>query len=371
MSACAFCGSSGRLTREHVFGRWLSRIGLDATPVARGAGRLNRALREMGVGGPFEQTVREVCGNCNNGWMSGLEVIAQRVLAPMIVGGAGAVAEADAAAVAAWIQKTALTAMLVLSRTDRAAGSGLPPSEYRALWALRDEVAPLPTSRFWIGRYTGARRVASAWVTPLAVTVEGLPVPDRPQGYAMTVLVGQLVLHGVRFTTPSLAVDVTTRQCLPQLWPVAGPTSWPAGQLMGDETFLRLAGGKDVCSTEPGIGVVPWTHATELPASIAVAGMVELPAICGEHVVYYPAVLVQEASLGRFYVFGTACECPKAYLIRTEADGAHCVDADTTEAVEARYEALPGEDVVIEDSHGIFLCKRMTADGMDPGVASA
>ena len=44
-------------------------------------------------------------------------------------------------------------------------------------------------------------------------------------------------------------------------------------------------------------------------------GTIELPAICGKHVVYYPAALVGEAMRGRFYAFGTAYECPMTYLI--------------------------------------------------------
>jgi len=46
-----------------------------------------------------------------------------------------------------------------------------------------------------------------------------------------------------------------------------------------------------------------------------VGGTIELPAICGKHVVYYPAALVGEAMRGRFYAFGTAYECPMTYLI--------------------------------------------------------
>ena len=30
---CAFCGFRGTLTGEHVLGSWLSKIGLDLTPV--------------------------------------------------------------------------------------------------------------------------------------------------------------------------------------------------------------------------------------------------------------------------------------------------------------------------------------------------
>jgi hypothetical protein len=227
MPSCAFCGFAGKLTGEHVFGDWLTRIGLVLEPVEHGAGPLNRIGRSLGVRPPFRQTVKDVCAGCNNGWMSQLEVVARRVLTPFILGEPGEIAAADAAAIAMWTQKTALTAMLVASQEERDAGYGLPASEYRELWTLRDKIEPLPASQFWLGRYEGDR----GWdvrVTPFAVTVEGLPEPDQPQGYAVTVVLGQLVLHGVRFTTSSLQVDVTTRQNLPQLWPPAGPVVCPA-----------------------------------------------------------------------------------------------------------------------------------------------
>jgi hypothetical protein len=48
-----------------------------------------------------------------------------------------------------------------------------------------------------------------------------------------------------------------------------------------------------------------------------------------------------------------------AYLIQTEPDGAHCKAADTIEAIDGLYESLPGEEVGIEDRHGVFPCKRL------------
>ena len=133
---------------------------------------------------------------------------------------------------------------------------------------------PLPASQFWVGRYEGSRGW-SVRVTPLAVHVDSLPEPDRPQGYTMTIVLGQLVLHGVRFTTPSLPVEVSTGLGLPQLWPPAEPVTWPAGQPLDDGAFLGFAGGKDFHSNEQHIKLRPWKPATELTASQAVDGMVE------------------------------------------------------------------------------------------------
>jgi hypothetical protein len=88
-ATCAFCANTGKLTGEHVLGDWLSKVGLDLRPVPHGTGWLNRIGRELGTRPPFRQTVRDVCGNCNHGWMSHLEAIAQRVLTPFILGDPG------------------------------------------------------------------------------------------------------------------------------------------------------------------------------------------------------------------------------------------------------------------------------------------
>lgn len=358
MATCAFCGYGGKLTGEHVLGNWLGNIGLDPESVPHGAGPLNQLGRDLGVRPPFRQTVRDVCGDCNNGWMSRLENIARRTLASLIVGEPGILSLDDQGAVAAWVQKTALTAMLVSSEKNRADGHGVPVSEYHDLYARRNAAQPLADSQFWIGRYEGVRGW-SIRVTPLAVRMYGVPEPAQPQGYAMTVVIGQLVLHGVRFTTPSLHFDVSTSLGMPQIWPPTGLVRWPDGQLLDDAAFLGFAGGKNFRSFESHLELRPWRPATELKPSQTVGPMVALPTICGKHTVYYPLILVEEAMRGRFYVFGTACECGTAYLIQTESDGAHCKAAGTTEAVSELLERLSGEDLVIQDDQGIFDCRRV------------
>jgi hypothetical protein len=59
----------------------------------------------------------------------------------------------------------------------------------------------------------------------------------------------------------------------------------------------------------------------------------------------------------RFYVFTTSCECDLFYLIMTEPDGVHCKAADTAEVIAELYESLPGEESLIEDEGGAFVCK--------------
>jgi hypothetical protein len=348
------------LTREHVFGDWLTRIGLDLGPVAQGAGPLNRLLRDMGVNAPFRQTVRDVCDRCNGGWMSRLEGAAKRVLTPFILGQSGSMEPTDQGAVAAWVQKTALVAMLVSSEKDRNSGYGLPSTEYREMFERRDSVEPLPATDVWIGRYRGQGRTGTVWVTPLVVAVEGTKEPDWPQAYAMTLVLGELLLHGVSFTTPSLELQLSTLRGFSQLWPAVDRVTWPNSTSVDDAGFVSLSGGRELLVTEPHVSLRPWKPATDLADSRSTGSMVELPTLCGEHVVYYPQLLVREAMRGRFCMFTTSCECGKAYLMQAQHDGVHCKEVDTPEAIAAMYEELPGMEYEIADENGRFYYKRMS-----------
>lgn len=356
---CAFCGFTGKLTGEHVFGDWLSKIGLDLSPTPHQGGPLNRIGRDLGLMPPFRTKVKDVCGPCNNGWMSNLEDVAKRILTPFILGKSGVIQPADLGAIAAWVQKTALVTMLVSSEEDRAGGYGLPPSEYQNLSSIRDDIVPLPASRFWIGRYEPGLRSASTWVTPFIVDVDGYRDAEVPHGYLMTVIVGQLLLHGVQFTTPVLEVSVATNLGLPVLWPSPEPVEWPRGSALTDAGFFRFADGRDLQVCEPGATLRRWTPATDLPDSRVVGSMVELPLACGKHVGYYPARLAVEALRGRVSAFITWCECPKAYLVQTESDGVHFKAEGPLEAIQTSYEALPGEEDLMEVPDGRFFCKHL------------
>jgi hypothetical protein len=124
--------------------------------------------------------------------------------------------------------------------------------------------------------------------------------------------------------------------------------------------------GKDLHSAEAHIELRPWGPAVDLPLSNVKAGIVELPTLCGKHVVHYPYALVTEAALGRFYAFATSCECPMSYLIRTEPDGAHCVAADTAEVISELYERELGDEYLIKNTGGGFVCRA--ASGLQFGV---
>ncbi|WP_433651605.1 hypothetical protein ACQP2C_03125 [Micromonospora zamorensis] len=362
--SCAFCGSTGPLTREHVFGQWVSKVGLDLSPVRHMAGPLNGLPRDMGEQPPYRQTVKDFCSSCNNGWMSRLEDTARRVLSPIILGKPGAISAQDQPVIAMWAQKTALTAMLLSSKEQRSRGHGLSQSVYTTFYECQSRMEPLGASRFWVGQYEGTVGFSAVHVTPLAVRIPGIAEPDRPQCYAMTIVLGKLALQGLFFTTPALEIDVTMGLGMPQIWPPKGPVGWPIGQPCTEEMFRRFANGEMLRSAVESVELRPWSPATELPQSVIVDGKVHVPALCGKHSYRYPAVILAEALRGRFHAFATGCACPQAYLIQTEADGAHCKAVGAAEGISDMYEDLPGTEVVIHDEAGVFFCKRLPAADM-------
>lgn len=356
---CAFCGSSGPLSREHVFGQWVSKIGLDSRPVGHRAGPLNRIPRDMGIQPPYRQTVKNICAQCNNGWMSKLEVTAQRVLTPLLLGETGTIAVEDQPAIAMWGQKTALTSMLLSSEEERQGGYGLPESEYRALYENRDSIQPLPATRAWVGRYEGEPGFWGVRVTPLTIQITGTPQLELPVAYAATIVLGQLALQLVRFTTPTFRMDVRSILEMSQLWPSENPVVWPTGDPCTTASFRRFADGEMLHTGIPNVQLAAWRPARHLQESTIKNGHIEMQAPCGEHSLRFPAALVAEAMAGRYYAFLVACDCPQAYLLQTQEKSTNVKAVGGAPEITEMYEALEGDELLYEDEVGSFFCKRI------------
>lgn len=361
---CAFCGSTKRPRgREHVFPDWLNSIGLEADRVEIHTGRLNRVARRWTTEG-FTATVRAVCDDCNHGWLSQLEGTARPALTPLILGQPRELSIDDQRLIGAWACKTALVAMLSSSDEQRTQGYGVPAAEYHALFAMRERPEPLPDSQYWVGTYAGERPPGSVRVVPLGIELDGLPAPDDPSAYSLTVMVGPLLVHGVRFTTPSLSVDLATVPELPRIWPASSPVRWPTAVETDDPAFERMLSGKALRVLHPAIRLGPFKPATDLPASAADGSMLQQPVPCGKHFIYFPGVLALEAMHhGKRYAFVTVCECPIAYLVVLEKDGAHFRNDGSFEAMAEVIDRLEGPEYELRDENGIFVYKELAVEG--------
>ena len=126
---CIFCDSTP-VTKEHAWPAWLVRQ-YRKRPLqvsdARGHQRTTRGL---------DHSVRVVCANCNNGWMSDLETSAQPVVGGLVNGYQTALDAAQRAIVAAWAVKTAMVLERSLPReagvyylAEECAAFRVPPHE--------------------------------------------------------------------------------------------------------------------------------------------------------------------------------------------------------------------------------------------------
>ena len=358
-AVCVFCRSEGRMSREHVFAHWLTTLGLAVDEVEHWGGPLNRMPESKGRFVPFTITVRAVCEPCNNGWMSSLDGDIVPTLRPILLGHGGTIDPTAAARLTKWALKTTLVAMHVASRQQRADGYGLPVEEYATLYRSKGVPEPPPGTQMWIGRYVGEERLASAWATPQAVTVDGVAEHDRPQGYTFNVVVGEVLLCGFRFTTAHLDLDLDAGDGLVPIWPPAATVEWPPASAVGDAEYQRIALGQNLSTTIPQTSICPWSPAVDLPQSQLNGGRIEMPTTCGRHTIFYPLLLAEEAvRRGREHVFATACECGTAYLIRTKVDGAHVEVSGNPEAVMKEYDEEPGVEIVVVDECGSFFCKK-------------
>lgn len=162
-----------------------------------------------------------------------------------------------------------------------------------------------------------------------------------------TVTVGALVLYGIRYTSPELAVDVDPGFGFARLWPTEGSVAWPAGTIILSANYMKLANARSLRTAHPLVEVHPLASAVDLPQSGLRRDQVQLPLMCGQHYALYPAEIVREAHRSRFYTFTVTCECPMSYLIQTHETGVRCIRADDAEAIDQRYRELPGDELTL------------------------
>jgi hypothetical protein len=180
-------------------------------------------------------TVKRVCRECNNEWMSVLEGKARRLLRPMIKGHPSLMAEASQATVARWCAKTAL--ML-----GYAHGIDLTPQEDR--WHLR--TSDWPSDRFTVviatHNYYGPLQGTSYC---LRLKPEGIESDDF-QGYAITFAIGSFAAQVVaQFEWEGGEIDhgeAIAIGAVIQLWPMINTlASWPPKYGLDGPALERLA----------------------------------------------------------------------------------------------------------------------------------
>lgn len=245
---CRFCGATDRrLTKEHVWPRWLA----DFLP---GEGTVFHAERWSSAAGrqrfrqPFlAATVREFCDGCNNGWMADVEGMAKDIVGPMAQGLPTTLDAAAQGIVADWVAVKCLVAALT-SRVKQ------PIPEYHYGRVRITQGAPSNTMLIWIGwrrdlahpDRLGAAQIFDYHFMPVTDKISQFPMPPefamyRAQGgvlNGMSFQVGHFFTLALQHDWPGLQARLRpgskAAQAFLPIWPVGSTLEWPPPRPVDD-----------------------------------------------------------------------------------------------------------------------------------------
>ena len=219
---CVFCRRDVPLTKEHVFPQWTQPF------LGDGVGRHTHI--EITPDGSIEErshrgraatvTIRSICADCNNGWMSQLEEQAKPFLLSMLRGSTQTYHDQGRTLIATWLVKTALAAG---SKSD----PPLPPHFYTD---LRRDQRPSDNTRVWLaGTPYDAHHQTD--FRPIRTHDEDEPPPEKPNLFSALVVVGQIAGVVVSWEDRMPPVDnllSTFGPALVEIWPIdGGGATWP------------------------------------------------------------------------------------------------------------------------------------------------
>jgi hypothetical protein len=220
--SCIFCRRDVPLTVEHVFPKW-------TRPYLTSGGTGTHTQMTIRTGEPTKEhshkgapatlTRRSVCAQCNNGWMSDLEVKAKPFLLSMIRGHTRTYYATGQTVIATWMLKTALIAG---SRFRPA----LPPEFYVQLY---EEQRPSQHTCVWLAGAPYAEHHQSDF-RPIRMQPEGGDPPPEPNAFSAMIVVGQLVgfvLSWQKTEPPTTRLRTAFGPAIVQVWPSEQDITWP------------------------------------------------------------------------------------------------------------------------------------------------
>ncbi|MBQ0905665.1 hypothetical protein [Micromonospora sp. U21] len=154
---CLFCQSTSNITAEHVLPEsWRKVFGASLFDRTDSGWLINSDGKRTEVektvkAKPFGRKVREVCGSCNNGWMSRLEEAAGPTIHDMARGTERVIARQELAHVGRWASKTAI---IIEALSKMRKGSSQDQRD-----ALRASITP-PRLDVWAFPYTNGDTIS-------------------------------------------------------------------------------------------------------------------------------------------------------------------------------------------------------------------
>jgi hypothetical protein len=240
---CIFCGSTGSMSKEHIFPHWMH-------PYLPKSGRENHTrkneiLRRSGPdteiitrsGEPFSGALRIVCRDCNNGWMSKLQEEAKPIILPLILGEPSRLNRRGQELLAAWVTMFVFVSEYAGNHPLFVMAT---PEERRHLMERRE---PPVGWRIWIGDYVRGSWVGTVVHTTVPVAPDGASKEDfegerlKANVGSTTFVANRLFVSVFRSRIPViLSKQHLPRHTYPRLWPIIrGALNWPPRRKVRDE----------------------------------------------------------------------------------------------------------------------------------------
>jgi len=233
---CLFCDNTAD-SKEHLWASWvLERVKWE--PIRHSIGKSPVKILDTP-----ELTVRAVCRQCNNGWMSAIEQQSKPLIACLMQDISAPLDHSQQSSLTAWAMKTAMVLDAVNTRD-------------RNLFYEKGECENLrlsstipPRTNIWIGRYS-VRNSLGAFGTDLGIDMQG--APKAAKGCATTILVGHLAIQVLAVHVLPEYADRAVGQIAPKagrwndlllnIWPIGSrPVRWPPPMSFMESGSLGIA----------------------------------------------------------------------------------------------------------------------------------
>ncbi len=234
--SCVFCGAADDLTKEHLWPSWFNKVFPNVHTHRTTLNRPGEKARSWIHGANADQGIAYVCGECNHGWMGGLERAVKPSLIPMFRGRRYTLDLPQQRALAAWAFKIAIIAEYLDP------SNAVIPSRARS--ALVRRTTDLPefgeppkgATVFLTGvdhRWGDTQRLDSYRLKPLP-RGNGEPAVEG-KGYVATILITYVALQVLwnpdeRFNVVGHDPELAARTA--RIWPFERSFQWPPGPIL-------------------------------------------------------------------------------------------------------------------------------------------
>lgn len=246
---CLFCGVVGKMTEQHVYDDWLRSLGYDGEGLREFITEPDQPVFQRG--GPFTKTLRIVCADCNEIWLSSMEEAAKPLLLSMF--SSSGRMELDSVAqlrLARWAFKI----VCVLSQMGRA--KTFPLAHCRE---FRRTSLPPATSQIWIGAASvrsepGGEQLAESRYEPRAADLSlgesTIRVPFYTARFRLLNVVFDVFGHGPAEMGLRADLSDDLRRALLPIWSSEHSVMW-----WPPVTNLDVIGGVRGLAAVPLVGV--------------------------------------------------------------------------------------------------------------------